>query len=303
MVNTVQKTLKKGDDVALPGMESSQWSSAQLVPDLARDDQPTRRPGVRWAGAEHRPCVPLTADEIHLWRAPLKVDADVLAVLSRPLSSDEHERARRFHFERDRVRWTAARGWLRRLLAGYLDAAAAELCFEHHPCGKPRLAAPAQWLRFNVSHSADIAAFAVAHGREVGVDVERVRDDVPTEPVARRFLSESEQATLAGLPRATRARASLQCWTAKEAYLKASGLGLVVPMRDLEVGLLADETIGLSARCPAGQPGRWSLRAFDAGPGYVGAVAVEGHGARIPVAAKPLQLPTDTARGSSAGSR
>jgi 4'-phosphopantetheinyl transferase len=218
------------------------------------------------------------------------MDTDALAALSLPLSAEEHERADRFRYERDRVRWTAARGWLRRLLAGYLDATAAELCFEHQPSGKPLLAAPAHWLRFNVSHSAEVAAFAVARGREVGVDVERARDGVLTEPVARRFLSEREQAALAGLPREARARASLQCWTAKEAYLKASGLGLAAPMPELEVSLLADATIGLSARCPAGQLGRWSVHAFDPGLGYVGAVAVEGHDARIPVAAKPLEL-------------
>jgi 4'-phosphopantetheinyl transferase len=192
-----------------------------------------------------------------------------------------------------------------RLLAGYLDADAdaAELGFEQHAFGKPRLAAPAQWLRFNVSHSADIAAFVLARSREVGVDVERVREDVLAEPVACRFLSESEQAALAGLPHEARVRASYQCWTGKEAYLKASGLGLGVSMADLTVALLPDKPITLSGRWYEAQPGRWSLHAFDAGPGYIGAVAVEGCGARIPVVAKPLLLRADAGGGSSAGSR
>ncbi|MBV9167977.1 MAG: 4'-phosphopantetheinyl transferase superfamily protein, partial [Solirubrobacterales bacterium] len=170
------------------------------------------------------------------------MDADTLAVLSRTLSAAEHDRSHRFHFERDRIRWMTGRGWLRRLLAGYLDAAPAELCFDQHPFGKPRLAAPARWLRFNVSHTAGSAIFAVAHGREVGVDVELIREDVLADRAERHFLSEREQAALAGLPYEPRLRAIFQCWTAKEAYLKASGLGLRVAMADLDVSLLPDGT-------------------------------------------------------------
>jgi 4'-phosphopantetheinyl transferase len=228
------------------------------------------------------PCVALREGEVHLWRAYLNVDADTLAALSRTLSADEHERSHRFHFERDRIRWTTGRGWLRQLLAGYLDADPAELCFDQHPFGKPRLAACARWLRFNVSHAQDTAIFAVAHSREVGVDVERIREDVLHDGVERRFLSEREQAALAGLPHEARLRAIFQCWTAKEAYLKASGLGLRVSMADLDVSLLPDGTTRLNDRSAAAEPGRWSVYAFEAGPDSTGAVAVEGYGMRIP---------------------
>lgn len=214
----------------------------------------------------------------------------MLAVLSRTLSSDEHERGHRFHFERDRVRWTTARGWLRRLLAGYLDADPAELCFEQHAFGKPRLAAPVRWLRFNVSHAEDIASIAVAHSREVGVDIERIREDVLADRAERRFLSEREQSALAGLPHEPRLRAIFQCWTAKEAYLKASGLGLRVSMADLDVSLFPDGTTRLNDRSAAAEPGRWSVYAFDAGHDSTGAIAVEGGGMRIPLVPRWLRL-------------
>ena len=233
------------------------------------------RPRVPSWRAEHRPHAILTPGEVHLWRAPLDVDADTLAGLSRALSREEHERADRFHFERDRARWMAARGWLRRLLAGYLGADAAELCFERQALGKLRLAGPAHWLRFNLSHSADIAAFAVAHTREVGVDVEHMRDDPATDPVIFRYLTEAEQTALTGMSRELRARASLQCWTGKEAYLKASGLGLSVSPADVDVSVLVDQMLGLSVRGSPARRGRWSLHAFDPCPGYVGAIVVE----------------------------
>jgi 4'-phosphopantetheinyl transferase len=229
------------------------------------------------------PSVALREGEVHLWRASLSVDADTLAVLSRTLSADEHERGHRFHFERDRVRWMTGRGWLRQLLAGYLDADPAELCFDQHVFGKPRLAAPAPWLRFNVSHAEDIASFAVAHSREVGVDIERIREEVLGDRAERRFLSEREQAAIAGLPYELRLRAIFQCWTVKEAYLKASGLGLQVSMADLDVCVLPDGRTRLNDRSAAAESGRWSVYAFDAGHDSTGAVAAEGSGMRIPV--------------------
>ena len=165
----------------------------------------------------------------------------------------------------------------------YLDADPAELCFDQHAFGKPRLADPARWLRFNVSHSADTAILAVADSREVGVDVERIREDVLADRAERRFLSEREQAALADLPHEPRLRAIFHCWTAKEAYLKASGLGLRVSMADLDVSLLPDGTTRLNDRSAAAEPGRWSVYAFDAGHDSTGAIAVEGCGMRIPV--------------------
>lgn len=136
----------------------------------------------------------LEQGEVHLWRAPLDVPPTAVAGLWRSLSIDERERAQRFHRESDRRRFTVRRGRLRALLAAYLDVNPAEVVLVLDDRGKPRLRSPDfAWLHFNLSDSAEVVVFAVARGREVGVDVEQVRADFPVDEVARRFLSLCEQ--------------------------------------------------------------------------------------------------------------
>ena len=238
----------------------------------------------------------LGTDEVHLWSAPLDVRADKLAALSRVLDREERDRALRFRFELDRVRWTAARGWLRHLLASYLGTEPAEVRFSQCSPGKPRLAARSHWLRFNVSHSADMVAIAVAHSREVGIDLESTRGGGSAEVVPLRFLSEREQAALVRLSGQARRRTSLQFWTGKEAYLKAVGLGLRGPVAEIDVALPLEHRIGVIAEPHVGIPGDWSLHTFDAGPDYVGAVVVQGLRARVPAAARSLQLADENPR-------
>ena len=217
---------------------------------------------------------------VHLWTAPLDLGSETLRRLSEPLAPDETERAQRFVFDRDRDRWVAGRGWLRRLLAAYLHRDPAQLRLHASESGKPELAGVEHWLRFNVSHSADLAVFAVARGREVGVDVERIDGH---DPVPRRFLSDAEQAALARIAPGQRARAALRCWTAREAYVKALGSGLGGTAQELA----AAATL-LGAR-GAGRDGvEWTLHAFDAGPGYVASVVVQGAGAHVPLAARSI---------------
>jgi 4'-phosphopantetheinyl transferase len=254
---------------------------------------------VGWTATEDGLRLALEPDEVHLWRAPLDVSDDTQALLSRALGSDEHERARRFRFERDRVRWTAARGWLRHLLAGYLGADPAVLRFELDDLGKPRLTRSAHWLRFNVSHSTELAVFAVAHSREVGVDVELVGGDPSASPVPARFLSQSEQAALALLAGSTRRRASLQCWTGKEAYLKATGVGLQGPIAEIDVTWLLEQPDSTEPERAEGVDAGWSISAFDPGPDHVGAIAVQGRGAGVPLTAMPLSLPISSSVASS----
>jgi 4'-phosphopantetheinyl transferase len=208
------------------------------------------------------------------WRAPLDVPPSVVAGLWRSLSSDERERAQRFHRESDRRRFTVRRGRLRALLAGYLDATPAEIVLALDDRGKPRLRSPDfTWLRFNLSRSAEVVVFAVAHSREVGVDVEQVRPDFPVDEVARRFLTVDERAALASLPDQGRVEAFFATWTRKEAYLKALGVGL-----------------GQEDATAEADPGTWSLVSFEAGAGYAAAVAVEGRDVHVPDAAQPLSL-------------
>lgn len=213
------------------------------------------------------------ADEVHVWQTELDLGHHELGDLDAYLSTEERDRADRYRHERDRVRYIAARGWLRYLLGSYVGGNPRALVFVQDEHGKPRLGGViGEWLRFNVSHSEGTAVYAVSRGREVGVDVERVRGDVPVE-VVRRFFSETEQDALAALPAGLQLRGFFECWTRKEAYLKALGVGLS----------------GL-ARSDA-DAANWSLHSVDAGPGFAAALAVAGS-ADVPAAAKRLHLNT-----------
>lgn len=236
------------------------------------------------------PARALAVDEVHLWRAPLDVGAAVLASLRRSLSMPEMDRAGRYFAAQDRARYTAARGWLRMLLAEYLDVEPVDVGIVVDAGGKPRLNPQGpQTLQFSLSHSAGLAVIAIAREREVGVDVEQIRQDIDAGAVARRLFSRGEQGLLADLPDQHRTRAFFAYWTMKEAYVKATGIGLrgALPSFDapLEPGRAA---IVLTAPGGAAEGGRWSVQAFEVGSGYSAAVAVAGHGALIPQVAREI---------------
>ncbi|MDQ6774342.1 MAG: 4'-phosphopantetheinyl transferase superfamily protein [Candidatus Dormibacteraeota bacterium] len=231
------------------------------------------------------------AGELHLWRAALDPTPDVLARLEASLTEDERARATRFRFPRDRARFAAGRGWLRELLAGYLDLAPEEIRIVAGTYGKPRLGAGPVWLRFNASHSDGLAVFAVARNREVGVDVERIRPDFPIDEVAHHFYSAREQADLAALSEADRLRAAFAVWTRKEAYLKAVGTGLALSLDAFDVTVRPGDPVRLHGHGGgAAQARRWSLHTVDLGPDYAAAVSVEGRPRMVPAKVRELSI-------------
>lgn len=219
--------------------------------------------------------------EVQVWRMALDRTAEEVAALFEVLSTDERERAARYVSERDRARFVAGRGLLRRVLAGYRGSEAPErLRFAYGAHGKPRLAAvdaEGVDVRFNLAHSDGLALLAVALGREVGVDVEWVREDGAIAAVADRYFSRAERDALAALPEGERCRAFYACWTRKEAYVKARGEGLALPLDGFTVSSAPGEAPALLAvEGEPGEPARWTLRDVEAGEGYAAAVAVEG---------------------------
>jgi 4'-phosphopantetheinyl transferase len=190
------------------------------------------------------------------------------------LDHDELTRANRFHFEKDRRHFVVARGFLRVLLGRYLNRNPKQFKFNYGPYGKPAL--PGEGLlRFNMSHSHGIALYAVTEGRDVGVDVEYVRSDFTSDDIARRFFSPFEVENLCGLPTEERVSSFFRCWTRKEAYIKATGRGLSQPLDGFDVTLGPAESAAL-LRTDDGSHERWSMANIEVGPGYAGAVAVEG---------------------------
>lgn len=218
--------------------------------------------------------IELSEKEVHIWRVTLESEPKVIERLSSLLSADEKARAERFYFERDRSHFLVARGVLRELLGRYLGNHPSEIRIEHGPYGKPYIRKESYpvLLRFNVSHSHGLALFAFAIDREVGVDVEKVRQDFGGEGVAESHFAPDEVDELRTVTPALRPEGFFLCWTRKEAYVKARGEGLQVPLKSFCVSL----TPGEPARLEAEDSGRWSLISLRPAPGFVGAAVAEG---------------------------
>ena len=221
----------------------------------------------------------LESDEVHLWRATLDKRAALVKSLWQTLAADERAKADRFYFERDRKHFIVARGVLRDILGRYLNRAPDQLHFCYSGHGKPALAPESAGgtFRFNLSHSHGLALYAVTQGREIGVDLERIRPDLAIEEIAERFFSAREVAVLLALPERLRPEAFFNCWTRKEAYIKARGEGLTLPLDEFDVSLAPGEPAALlSVRANLHEAARWSLRELAPGPGYKAALAAEG---------------------------
>jgi 4'-phosphopantetheinyl transferase len=215
-------------------------------------------------------------NEVHVWTINLGPPAIEMEQLYALLSDDERVRAGRFSFAEHANRYTVARANLRRTLSRYTDVAPSLLQFQYTANGKPFLAnAP---IRFNLSHSADLAVVAVTRDREVGIDVERIRRDNDLLDVAERYFAPVERAALRSLTAEDRCFGFFRCWTRKEAYLKARGEGLSMDLHSFSVSLgPPNEPAALiaSAEGPA-ELGRWKFAHLNLQAGYAAALAVEG---------------------------
>ncbi len=226
----------------------------------------------------------LSRDDVHVWRAALDVPAEYLHRLQQSLSIDELSRAERFHFEKDRWHFVVGRGLLRTILARYQDCEPHQLCFRYSEYGKPALAMRSSQggLCFNLSRSRGVALFAVSREREIGIDLEYMHTNVEVEQIVDRFFSPHEVASFWAVPISMRREAFFNGWVRKEAYIKARGEGLSLPLDQFDVSLAPGAPAALlSTRGEAQDVLRWSLRALDPGPDYKAAVVVEGHEWRL----------------------
>jgi 4'-phosphopantetheinyl transferase len=216
----------------------------------------------------------LTADTIHLWTIRLD-EADRSGA---PLSTDERDRAARFRFDADRRRFVSARAAVRSILADYLGLPPGSVVFTTGPWGKPMLdpARHGPALRFNLSHSHELALVVVARDRDVGIDVERQRVLPDLERIVARFFSAAERAALERLSADHRPDVFFRLWTLKEAYLKASGDGFSRNVQDIVVDLDADEQrASVRALDRPDDHRRWQFFTLTPEAGYVAAIAVE----------------------------
>ena len=226
----------------------------------------------------------LGQEQAHVWYVNLEELTGDQARWSALLSADERERAARFRFPRDCRRFTVARALLRVLLGSYLKADPAALTFRTTEHGKPSLSGAYDGcnLHFNVSHSDEVALFGLTLGRTIGVDVERVRHDFEVAAIAQRFFSLAEQRAFASVPLAQQHRAFFDCWTRKEAYVKALGEGLSHPLHQFDVSLTPGEPACLLATRPdPGEAMLWTMAAPEIGKEYAAAVVAKAQDLEI----------------------
>ncbi|MFE4104961.1 4'-phosphopantetheinyl transferase family protein [Almyronema epifaneia] len=221
----------------------------------------------------HNPLT-LTPKTVQVWCGSLQITSARLALYSPLLSAVEQARARQFRIDGDRDRFILSRGMLRQILAARLGCAPAELVFAYGEFGKPYLVnSPLPQLQFNLSHSGDLALYALACDRQVGIDVEALRPLPRLAKLANRCLTETEQRYLHNVATTEQVATFLSYWTCKEAFLKAIGKGLTQAMHQLEISLGPPLQLLQAANTPAHH---WQLKSLRPAQNYIAAIAVEG---------------------------
>jgi 4'-phosphopantetheinyl transferase len=191
---------------------------------------------------------PANHDEVYLYVQTLPVAEDLLAKLYTALNQEEQQRAARYHFDRDRIRFIVARGLLRYLLSAYLNKPAEDIVFQYGPQGKPTVTDSA--VQFNVSHSDDRILIGIGYHHPLGVDVEHMTRTIEVDSIAARFFTTNEARQIQALSGIAQRRAFFNVWTRKEALLKAIGSGLSLSLQACEVSV-GDETVSTILACNA----------------------------------------------------
>ncbi|MEP7133406.1 MAG: 4'-phosphopantetheinyl transferase superfamily protein [Chloroflexota bacterium] len=222
---------------------------------------------------------PLTDSDIHVWCASLNVSPQDLSYYSSLLSQDEVDRAKRFYFDKDRDHFIVVRGLLRTILSNYLNQEPAQIEFVYGQFGKPAIKSGQsdKVLEFNLSHSKDLALYAFNWNRRIGIDIEYMIPMADMDNFAEQFFTPRETALINTLSGAQKEDAFFKTWTCKEAFLKANGSGLTVPINQVEIYFETDEIVALSSiGDDREQATHWRLDLFNKLPGYRAALAVEG---------------------------
>jgi 4'-phosphopantetheinyl transferase len=234
-----------------------------------------------WCVPEGEPSLGL--EEAHVWRLSLALP-DRVQRMEQLLDEEERIRAGRFRFEKDRRRYTLTRGMLRTLLGRYLRCDPIALRISYSTRGKPFVDAPQNSpdVRFNVSHAGDLALLAFCREREIGVDVESRQRLKDWQPIAERIFSRSEKRELSSLPPSLRTAAFYNGWTRKEAYLKATGEGLVDGLSEIEVAVSPLAPASLRAIHGDTEPAsKWWLCALEPAEDYAAALVIQEKKARV----------------------
>jgi 4'-phosphopantetheinyl transferase len=230
-------------------------------------------------GQSSRAAIALGDSDVHIWRAELDLPPASIENISDLLAEDELRRANGFFYERDRKRFVASRGLLRLILSRYSGIEPGAIQFTYSEYGKPYIDYPsgASSLSFNLTHSGNLALFVVAWRRQIGVDLELIRSGLDIQGIINRFFAPAEIDAYMTIPADERPRAFFQCWTRKEAYLKAKGVGLASPLNEFSVSLIPGEPARLTQSLDPAELHRWALHDLNLGTEYVATIALEKH--------------------------
>lgn len=212
--------------------------------------------------------------EIEIWHTRLDSNARQIADCEKILSPDELSRAHRYHFKRDRRRFTVARAMLRQLLGDRLGVAPSGIGFGYSRHGKPFISEPAVRTYFNIAHSEEQALFAISASRVVGVDIEGLSREIDHDAIAKRFFTRRECAQLQNYPERMRKSAFLAYWTCKEAVIKAIGDGMSLPLDKFEVAIAPGVVPRIASFFDESKNvAEWSIYELGVGNEYAAAVA------------------------------
>jgi 4'-phosphopantetheinyl transferase len=221
----------------------------------------------------------LELNAVHLWGIDLDGSPRCLERCAQWLDEEEQHRAARLVREEDRQRYVFAHGGLRAVLGRYLGIGPDAVAMDRSETGKPsltRTGGDRSTITFNMSHAHGRALIAVSKGHEVGVDLERIRSDIEVAKLSERYFAPSEHATIMLSTQGQRAARFFRYWVAKEAVLKAQGVGLQA-LSQCEI-LMAGDGVGAETRVPVGSPVQddWRIRFLSCGEGWEAAVAAQG---------------------------
>ncbi|WP_052143796.1 4'-phosphopantetheinyl transferase family protein [Wocania ichthyoenteri] len=219
---------------------------------------------------------PLTSNLAHLWQVNFSQQLNNISFFLSLLSVSEKEKASRFRFKKDENQFIISRGVLRILSAQYLNICAKKIVFEYGEYGKPEFDFNSN-LKFNISHSGDMAVLAFVLNYDIGADIEKIKDNFDVLDIASNYFSKAEIDTLKKLPKEKHVNSFYRCWTRKESFIKAKSLGLTFPLDSFSVCINSGKkTELLETKWDEAEKNTWKLFTFSPHQNYIGAVSIKG---------------------------
>lgn len=220
---------------------------------------------------------PILPNQTHVWKVNFIQQINNIPFFLSLLSTDEKDKASKFRFKKDQNQYIISRGALRLSSASYLNIDPKKIEFKYGKYGKPEFDFNCN-LKFNVSHSGDIGVLGFVLNSDIGIDVEKIKDDFDVLDIVSNYFSELEIETLKKLPKERHTEYFYRCWTRKESFIKAKSLGLTFPLDSFSVCINSDKkTELLETKWDINEKDTWKLFTFSPQQNYIGAVSIQGN--------------------------